>query len=131
MTGFDPATNRFSVPSTALKMRHSLVKVSYILQGEALRQDDEDLKKRAEQFGKLIELEWTTHVSSNALKTMEQKKWNSLQMLPLSEDIRKLNGHLKNLERVSKKALIEKPSQSSWSELSSHADSADFIQSST
>lgn len=118
MTGFDHTTNRFSIPSTALKMRHSLVKVSYILQGQALRQDDEDLKKRAEQFGKLIELEWTTHVSSNALKTMEQKKWNSPQMLPLSEDIRKLNTYLKNLERISKEALIEEPSQSSWSELS-------------
>ena len=41
MTGFDHLTNRFSVPSTALKLRHSLVKVSYILQGEALRQEDD------------------------------------------------------------------------------------------
>ena len=41
MTGFDNLTNRFSVPSTALKLRHSLVKVSYILQGEALRQEDD------------------------------------------------------------------------------------------
>ncbi|XP_029934175.1 uncharacterized protein LOC115378143 [Myripristis murdjan] len=118
MTGFDSSTNRFSVPSTALKLHHSLVKVSYILQGEGLRQDDDDLKKRAEQFSKLIELEWTTHVSSNALKTLDQKKWSSPQMLPLSEDIKKLHDHLKHLEQVNKKALIEEPSQRSWSELS-------------
>ncbi|KAK0150501.1 hypothetical protein N1851_008398 [Merluccius polli] len=66
MTGFDALTNRFSVPSTALKLRHSLVKVSHIVQGEALRQEDNALKGRAEQFIKLIELGWTTHVSSNA-----------------------------------------------------------------
>lgn len=118
MTGFDALTNRFSVPSTALKLRHSLVKVSHIVQGEALRQEDNALKGRAEQFIKLIELEWTTHVSSNALKTLYQKKWNSPQTLPLSEDIKKLQDHLKSLEELNKKALIDHPSQRSWSELS-------------
>ncbi|XP_026093553.1 uncharacterized protein LOC113066103 isoform X3 [Carassius auratus] len=62
MTGFDSSTNQFSVPSTALKLRRSFVKVSYILQGEALRQEDDALKGRAEHFSKLIELEWTIHV---------------------------------------------------------------------
>lgn len=38
------------------------MKVSYILQGEALRQGDDDLKSKAEQFMKLIELEWMTRV---------------------------------------------------------------------
>jgi hypothetical protein len=118
LTGFDAATNRFSVPSTALKLRHSLVKVSYIVQGEALRQEDNVLRGRAEQFIKLIELEWTTHVSSNALKTLYQKKWNSPQTLPLSEDIKKLHDHLKSLAELNKKALIDHPSQRSWSELS-------------
>ncbi|XP_051981270.1 uncharacterized protein LOC127642861 [Xyrauchen texanus] len=66
MTGFDNSTNRFSIPSTALKLRHSLVKLSYILQGEALRQEDDALKGRAEQFSKLIELEWKeTYLKSN------------------------------------------------------------------
>lgn len=118
MTGFDSSTNRFSVPSTALKLRHSLVKVSYILQGEALRQEDDALKGRAVHFSKLIELEWTIHVSSNALKTLYQKKWNSPQTLPLAEDIKKLQDHLKCLEKVNKKALIDHPSQRSWSDLS-------------
>ncbi|XP_070403971.1 uncharacterized protein [Nothobranchius furzeri] len=118
MTGFNELSNRFSVPSTALKLRHSLVKVSYILQGEALRQQDDDLKSKAEQFIKLIELEWTTHVSSNALKTLYQKKWNSPQILPLSGDIKKLQDYLKCLEVVHKKNLSDQPSQKSWSELS-------------
>ncbi len=118
MTGFDESTNRFSVPSTALKLRHSLVKVSHILQGEALRQEDEALKRRAENFSKLIELEWTVHVSSNALKTLYQRKCNSPQILPLGEDIRKLQNHLKCLEEVNRKALIDHPSQRSWSDLS-------------
>ncbi|XP_073690489.1 uncharacterized protein [Garra rufa] len=118
MTGFDRSTNRFSVPSTALKLRHSLVKVSHILQGEALRQEDDALKSRAEHFSKLIELEWTIHVSSNALKTLYQKKWNSPQMLPLAEDIKKLQDHLKCLEETNKEALTDHPSQRSWSDLS-------------
>lgn len=118
MTGFDNLSNRFSIPSTALKLRHSLVKVAYILQGEALRQEDDVLKKRAEQFIKLIELEWTTHVSSNALKTLYQKKWNNPQTLPLSEDIKKLQDHLKCLEENNKRALLKNPSQRSWNELS-------------
>ncbi|XP_073781211.1 uncharacterized protein isoform X2 [Danio rerio] len=118
MTGFDGSTNRFSVPSTALKLRHSLIKVAQILQGEALRHEDEALKGRAEHFNKLIELEWTIHVSSNALKTLYQKKWNSAQILPLAEDIRKLQKHLKYLEEVNKQELNDHPSKSSWSDLS-------------
>lgn len=39
-------------------------------------------------------------------------------MLPLSEDIKKLQDHLKCLEEDTKRALLEHPSQSSWSELS-------------
>ncbi len=111
MTGFDESTNR----STALNLRHSLVKVSHILQGEALRQEDEALNGRAEHFCKLIELGWTIHASSNALN---QKKLNSTQILPLVEDIRKLQSHLKCLEEVNKKALVEHPSQRTWSDLS-------------
>ncbi|XP_014823286.1 PREDICTED: uncharacterized protein LOC106903805 [Poecilia mexicana] len=117
MTGFNELSNRFAVPSTALKLRHSLVKVSYILQGEALRVQDDDLKSKAEQFVKLIELDWSTHVSSNALKTLYQKKWNLPQILPLSEDIKKLQDHLKSLEVVCKKNLIDQPTAKSWSEL--------------
>ncbi|XP_049446940.1 uncharacterized protein LOC125897585 [Epinephelus fuscoguttatus] len=116
MTRFDELINRFSASSTALKLRHSLVMVTYILQGEALRQEDYTLEGRAEQFNKLIELEWTTPVSSNALKTW--KKWNNPQMLSQNEDIKKLYNHLKCLEEVNKKALIDHPSCSSWSELS-------------
>uniref|UniRef100_A0A087XM20 SET domain-containing protein n=1 Tax=Poecilia formosa TaxID=48698 RepID=A0A087XM20_POEFO len=112
MTGFNELSNRFAVPSTALKLRHSLVKVSYILQGEALRVQDDDLKSKAEQFVKLIELDWSTHVSSNALKTLYQKKWNLPQILPLSEDIKKLQDHLKSLEVV-----CDQPTAKSWSEL--------------
>ncbi|XP_056432890.1 uncharacterized protein LOC130371215 isoform X1 [Gadus chalcogrammus] len=112
MTGFDALTNRFSAPSTALKLRHSLVKVSYIVQGEALRQQDNVLNERAEQFVKLIELEWTKDLSSNALQTLSENKWNS------PEDIKKLQDHLKTLAELYKKALIVHPSQGSWSELS-------------
>jgi len=118
MTGFNSSSNRFAVPSTALKLRHSLVKVSHILQGEAVRQEDADLNSKAEQFMKLIELEWTTHVSSNALKTLYQKKWNMPQILPLSEDIKKLQDHLKSLEVVHKKNLIDQPTPNSWNQLS-------------
>ncbi|XP_054896090.1 uncharacterized protein LOC129366337 [Poeciliopsis prolifica] len=118
VTGFNAVSNRFTVPSTALKLRHSLVKVSCILQGEALRQENLDLKSKAQQFVELIELEWSTHVSSNALKTLYQKKWNTPQILPLSEDIKKLQDHLRNLEIVHKRNLNDQPTQHSWSQLS-------------
>ncbi|XP_049928186.1 uncharacterized protein LOC126407385 isoform X2 [Epinephelus moara] len=118
MNGFDETTNRYSVPSTALKLRSSLTHVVEILEGEAVRQQDVAIMRRAEQFQKLVDLDWTTHVSSNALKILYQKKWNSPQMLPLSKDIKKLQDHLKHLEDTNKKALIDRPSKRPWSELS-------------
>lgn len=118
MTGFDELNNRFTIPSTALKLRHSLVKVTGILQGEAIRQGDNALKDRVERFDRLIQLEWTTHVSSNALKTLYQKKWNQPQMLPFTEDIKTLHGHLKTLEAANKKSLQASPARRAWNDLS-------------
>nr|XP_049575195.1 uncharacterized protein LOC125968056 isoform X1 [Syngnathus scovelli]XP_049589629.1 uncharacterized protein LOC125977309 isoform X1 [Syngnathus scovelli]XP_049591303.1 uncharacterized protein LOC125978199 [Syngnathus scovelli]XP_049591304.1 uncharacterized protein LOC125978199 [Syngnathus scovelli]XP_049591305.1 uncharacterized protein LOC125978200 [Syngnathus scovelli] len=118
MNGFNDLTNRYAVPSTPVKLRYSLVTVAQILQGEALRQQDHGLQERADQFLRLIEMEWSTLVSSNALKTLYRKKWNNPQTLPLSEDIKKLRDHLKCLEEANKKALIDHPSTKAWSELS-------------
>ncbi|XP_030266833.1 uncharacterized protein LOC115578126 isoform X2 [Sparus aurata] len=117
MTGFDDVTHQFSVPSTALKMRYSLVTVTSILQGQALHQQDNDLQTRAEQFQKLIELEWLKNVSSNATKTLEQKKWNKPQTLPLSKDIMRLQAHLNKQEELHKNNLIHHPTKTAWGEL--------------
>lgn len=49
---------------------------------------------------------------------MLQKKWNSPQILPLEYDIGKIQNHLKCLEEVHKKALIDYLSPKAWSKLS-------------
>ncbi|XP_060916511.1 uncharacterized protein LOC132991681 [Labrus mixtus] len=97
-------------PSTASNLHHALLKVSLILQGQALRQQDGDLQAKAERFSRLIEV--------NAQEELYKKKWNIQEILPLSEDIKTLNDYLKSLEEVHKQALIEHPSQEAWSELS-------------
>ena len=117
MTGFDVSTRRFSVPSTALKLRYSLVTVTSILQAQALRQQDNDLKTRAEEFQKLIMMEWSTHVSSNAVKTLKQKKWNQPQTPPQAKDVTMLQAHLKKQEELHKNDLIHHPTKTAWGEL--------------
>ena len=57
LTEFDDSRCRFSVPSTLLKLRCSLVTVTSILQGQALHRQDNDLKTKAEQFQNLIKLD--------------------------------------------------------------------------
>ncbi|XP_078513618.1 uncharacterized protein LOC144772856 isoform X2 [Lissotriton helveticus] len=117
MTGFSKEKNQYAVPSTAIKLRHTLLKITSIMEGDALRNKDEVLNTQAKQFKQLIQYNWEMHISTTALKTLYQQKWNKPQMLSLTEDLHKLHNFLKFLEQDSKKELIKNPNVESWYKL--------------
>ena len=72
---FDGDTCLYGTPSVALKIGHSLKKCVKIVKGKALETSNKALLDRAENLGKLCELDWTDKVSSNenaARSKMEQ-----------------------------------------------------------
>lgn len=55
-----------------------------------------------------------TNISSQALNTLQQSKWNKGDTIPLTEDVVALQKHLKSVEQVSKDKLKENVNGAEW-----------------
>lgn len=66
---FDENTNKFGIPSLALKSGHNINKCLAILIGENLIKGDTEGKKKLENLSKLME-NWKDEISSHALRTL-------------------------------------------------------------
>lgn len=64
-----------------------------------------------------MDTQWNTYVSGRALNTLKTAKWNKDEMIPLTEDIIKLQKHLKVLEKDALYGLSVAPSVSDWKKL--------------
>ena len=84
----------FKIPSLALRTGHNLKKLALVKQGLCLREDNEQGVRESETFLKLLSNEWTDAVSSNALNTLKRRKDNTIEDLPLADDLRSLRDHL-------------------------------------
>ena len=94
------------------------MKVCTILWGQAMRQNDEDAKKRAKDFQKLYECEWSVKVSSRVLKDMKDVKLNKKQEQPLDGDIKKLSDGLQAEIQEWTEKLEHEPSWTAGKKLS-------------
>ncbi|KAA0719560.1 Transcriptional repressor p66-alpha [Triplophysa tibetana] len=92
--GFNQDTHSYQTPSLALKIGHSLLKVSEILHCRALIAEDADLTNSAKAFQKLYKTKWSEYISHKALCTISDLKYNKPTKLPLTQDIDKLNDYL-------------------------------------
>nr|XP_023019945.1 uncharacterized protein LOC111508612 [Leptinotarsa decemlineata] len=84
----------YDIPSLALKIGHNLRKSVGFLRGQALRAGEFQEDKKLSSFLQLLDLEWEVRISSNALSTLTKRKINSSSLLPLTQDLLKLNEHI-------------------------------------
>lgn len=84
----------FGIPSLALKLGHHIRKCISIEKGSALRKCDRNRCETLDCFMQLIDLEWSTRISSSALATLYTKKMNASNLLPLTEDLVKFNNFI-------------------------------------
>ncbi len=103
--GFDKNKNSYKTPSLALKIGHSLLKVSDIIHCHALMAGDENLIKSSDAFQKLYRAKWSEYISHSALNTISDLKYKKPTKLPLTEDIMKLNKHLDEKAKSATAAL--------------------------
>lgn len=102
---------QFNIPSMALKLGHSLRKCIAVEKGSCIRKGDVKGLERLTDLLTLMDLEWSIRVSSNALNTLHIKKINSVELLPLTEDLVKLNTFLNNKIVFHRKALELAPTK--------------------
>ena len=88
---FNKVTNSYANPSLALKLGHLLKKCAKVAKSDALINRDFEQGSRADNFLTLCEDERTDEISSSAFQTLARNKMNKGHLLPLSEDIMRLN----------------------------------------
>ena len=91
--------------SVALKCGPSLNKCCVVLKGIARRNSDDQGEKEAKRLQNLIEDEWSSKVTSVALRSRKEKKRNEVILLPTPADLMKLKTHLDNEIKVAYETL--------------------------
>ncbi|KAK9959586.1 hypothetical protein ABG768_009700, partial [Culter alburnus] len=112
--GFQENTNTYQTPSLALKIGHSLLKVSEIIQCHALIAENAELASTAKAFQKLYKSKWSEYISHTALRTINESKYNKPTKLPLTQDIEKLNDYLQRNAESAFQELSQKTSEGNY-----------------
>ncbi|XP_064208087.1 uncharacterized protein LOC135263699 isoform X2 [Anguilla rostrata] len=115
--GYDSETSSFRTPSLALKLGHSLQKISRLVECQAMIEGKVDIAKNASSFRQIYDTRWNEIISASALKSLRESKWNMPQLLPFTEDVRTLHSYLDEKQQEYYGALSAEPSTKSWSNL--------------
>ena len=97
LAGFNEETSVYDKPSVALKLGHTLSKLTKLVKVNALELRDDDKIKDADYFHELCTLQWSDEVSCKARQVIQDRKRNKITMLPLSGDVEKLNTYLNGM----------------------------------
>jgi hypothetical protein len=107
----------YKVPSLALKLGHPLKRMADIAECEAMMAGEEDNIKNVKRFKELYTTKWNECLTASALKTLRQAKWNCPELLPFTEDVKKMHVHLNNKSKLYQEKLKSEKNQKNWSQL--------------
>ena len=118
VSGFDDKTHLYKVPSLPLKLGHSFHDCANILKADAIKRSNSIQLADAEKFVDLYKMQWAKKVSSHALRTMTQKHKHESNMLPLANDLQKLQTYLRSTASVALANLQNEVTLTDWTTLS-------------
>ncbi|KAJ8048979.1 hypothetical protein HOLleu_01508 [Holothuria leucospilota] len=88
---FDQAdTTKVGVPSMALKLGHSLTNCAAIVRGIGLGLKCATTIENAGYFLELMKDTWSEEISTHALTTLGERKFNQPEILPVNEELLKV-----------------------------------------
>ncbi|XP_026089426.1 uncharacterized protein LOC113063327 isoform X1 [Carassius auratus] len=117
VAGFSEEANTYKIPSLALKLGHSLVKIANSVECNALMSGRDTAAESARNFRRLYESKWNEVVSAAALTTLGEAKWNKPQVLPFTDDVKTLHSFLNSKQQEYVDALQEKPNDKNFANL--------------
>ncbi|XP_078026445.1 uncharacterized protein LOC144464173 [Epinephelus lanceolatus] len=117
VAGFSEETGTYTTPSLALKLGHSLKKLANILECEGMMSGDEEAIHNAKVFRQICNTKWNECISSQALRTLTEAKWNRPQLLPFTEDVKKMHQCIDKQRKDFQQKLELEKSKKNWSEL--------------
>ncbi|XP_034092633.1 uncharacterized protein LOC117559977 isoform X2 [Gymnodraco acuticeps] len=117
VAGFDSETNTYKCPSLALKIGHSLKKMSMLVESRANVQSNYSAAKDARTFRRVYETRWNELISAASLRTLQESKWNAPQLLPFTKDVQTLHSYLDVQQQEVHIKLSADKSPQTWSQL--------------
>ena len=81
----------YKVAGLPMKIGYNLNKCAHIIIGISVRIENKTMEEQAINFLKLMDKEWNEEITSKAIYTLEERKYNKSVSLPLVEDIKTLN----------------------------------------
>jgi hypothetical protein len=95
VASFDKKTNKYGIPSLALRLRSTIMECAQIEKSHCIISENYSRRKEVDDFVSLIDMNFRNHVTSHALSTAYNAKWNRPVLLPFASDISKLSSYLK------------------------------------
>ncbi|XP_022055392.2 leukocyte receptor cluster member 8 homolog isoform X2 [Acanthochromis polyacanthus] len=117
VAGFDEKKGIYKTPSLALKLGHNLKKLANIVECEAMITGDKDTARDVQLFKQICDTKWNECVSAQALRNLNEAKWNAPKLLPFAEDVKKMHLHLDKQRKQYQAKLEEQPTKKNWAEL--------------
>ncbi|KAL8589911.1 hypothetical protein ACOMHN_023998 [Nucella lapillus] len=120
MAGFNPEQGTLKIPTLAQRLGQTLQKCARIVKSAALQAGDQVLKAKACEFLELMQSDWTAEITTFAQQTLQTRRFNKPKILPLANDVTKLNAFLE--QRASRLYVrlqdeSSPPSVETWEEL--------------
>ena len=107
-----------SQPLTFTKLIGNLLgHVIHLKAGIAIRNNKDAKLQEAQNFQKLFEIEWNSRVNASAQKKINSLKRNTVQKIPLTEDLTVLLKHIKTKMMEKIQILKDNPNSRDWSNL--------------
>ena len=94
-------------PSLGVHLGHALIKCCAVKRGKALRSNSLPDHKEAVAFAELMSMEWNNKISSAALQTLKERKYEKVDVLPLTSDLVILRNYV-NKELICAMLNLEK-----------------------
>lgn len=107
LANFSPGKNEYGKPSTAVKIGFCLKGAVEVLIGQTFINDDDHAEKKAKKFLELLDKNWRNSVSVSAHQTIQEKRWNKQDDIPLTKNVIALRDHLRTVEGEARERLMQ------------------------
>ncbi|KAK4878181.1 hypothetical protein RN001_010687 [Aquatica leii] len=115
ISGYEPSSRTFSAASLAAHMGTTLKQVCHIATKMIIKKskliichNQEECLTNIKRLKHLIENQWTSEVSSLALKDLNKKKWEKPKLLPLTSDVMKFQKYLVKEAKEASENILKK-----------------------
>lgn len=115
---YDPLSNDFGTPATALSAVTSIKQIGSILKCEYIEREDSDNVKRTENFLYLMESQLTSIINKRVKENQLEKRRDKDLKVPSTEDVRLLSLYLDRERQLCFEELSASFSTKTWIKLS-------------